>query len=170
MSKSVLKGGIARIAAVAVTASTLAMTMVTSASASPQDSGDIVSWKNDATHACLNWIDHRGNSRPEAGACFQANSTDFSQWRETSVDGQYWTFRPAGGDAANMCLTSYNTTVYLENCQDGNWWQQWEEIRTDAGWKLKHRGDGWVRGYYLDTDGVRMYTEPENNGKYQVWH
>ncbi|MFI9722891.1 hypothetical protein ACIHFE_25080 [Streptomyces sp. NPDC052396] len=162
-----LKSGMARVATIAVTASALAMTMATSASASTQD--NVVSWWNVATHACLNWKDSHGNLQPKSGVCDNANSRGFSQWRETPVDGKYWTFRPASGDAANMCLTSYNTTVYLENCQDGNWWQQWEEIRTDAGWKLKHRGAGDVAGYFLDTDGLRVYTEPENNGDYQLW-
>lgn len=166
------KSQIARIAAAAVAAPVLAVTFATSASASE----NIVSWQNDATGKCLNWGDdwNTSNLSAKIGGCSKSISNDISMWREVPVDGKYWTFKPswvdARGNRSNLCLTSYNTLVYLEACQDGNWWQQWEEIRTNNGWKLKHRGAGDVAGYFLDTNGSRLYTEPGNAGMNQVWH
>ncbi|AGS68442.1 hypothetical protein [Streptomyces collinus] len=165
-----LKNSIARMLAVAVAAPALALTMSTSASAA----GNTVSWQNDQTRKCLNWgNDAFGNYRLDPPGNCDRSTHGWSQWKETSVDGKYWTFRPddtVNGHQVNMCLTSYNTLVYLETCQDGNWWQQWEEVRTGNGWKLRHRGDGWVQGFYLDSDGSRTYTEPGNDGQYQLWH
>ncbi|MEU6865703.1 hypothetical protein ABZ924_21000 [Streptomyces sp. NPDC046876] len=167
-----LKNAIARMITVALAAPALALTVSTSASAAPQS--DTVHWENAATHKCLNWgNDVFGNyelARP--GAC-DTSYHGWSQWKEVSVDGRFWTFRPddtVNGHQSNMCLTSYNTLVYLETCQDGNWWQQWEQIWTPGGWKLQHRGADWVQGFYLDSDGSRTYTEPWNAGLNQVWH
>ncbi|MFE3993816.1 hypothetical protein ACFXPW_19340 [Streptomyces goshikiensis] len=165
------KSGIARIAAVAVAAPLLALTTTTSASASATASR--VSWENVQTGKCLNWENTwNGGVQIAVGGCSRSGPVDVSQWRATT-DGKYWTYRPSrttnSGDWTNVCLTSYNTLVYLETCQDGNWWQQWEEIWTSSGWKLKHRGDGQVAGYFLDTNGSSLYTEPGNQGLYQVW-
>ncbi|MFE3762888.1 hypothetical protein ACFXPI_14115 [Streptomyces sp. NPDC059104] len=157
----------------AVAVPALALTLATSATAAP--TANTVHWENARFPGkCLNWEEAPPNVRlAPLGGCSTSGPVDVSQWREVPVDGKYWTFRPArtnnSGNWTNMCLTSYNTAVYLETCQDGNWWQQWEEIWTSSGWKLKHRGADWVAGFYLDTDGSRMYTEPGNNGMNQVW-
>ncbi|MFF2963302.1 hypothetical protein ACFVT1_31285 [Streptomyces sp. NPDC057963] len=152
----------------------LALASTTSASAST--AGNVVSWKNVATGKCLNWSDYWATQNPKAmvGGCDTGFTQAVSNWREVPVDGKYWTFRTTridqSGNGDNLCLTSYNTLVYLETCQNGNWWQQWEEIWTENGWKLQHRGDGWVKGFFLDTDGSRLYTEPPNKGMNQVWN
>ncbi|WP_426365297.1 hypothetical protein [Streptomyces sp. E-08] len=166
------KTALARALAVAVAAPALALTMSTSASAATQS--DTVHWQNAATGRCLNWgNDVFGNYRLDPPGGCDTSYHGWSQWKEVSVDGKYWTFRPddmVNGHQANLCLTSYNTLVYLETCQDGNWWQQWEEIWTPNGWKLQHRGADWVAGFFLDSDGSRTYTEPGNGGLNQVWH
>ncbi|MDH6538515.1 hypothetical protein M2167_001025 [Streptomyces sp. SPB4] len=167
-----MKNVLGRAATVALAAAVLPMTMSTTASASA--SANTVHWQNVATSVCVNWEEDWNQSvkLTPVGPCSTSNNLDSSQWREVSVDGKYWTFRPsryATGGWSDLCLTSYNTLVYLEPCQDGNWWQQWEEIWTPNGWKLQHRGAGDVKGYYLDTDGSRLYTEPWNNGMNQVW-
>ncbi|MFE7599058.1 hypothetical protein [Streptomyces sp. NPDC057494] len=166
------KKAMAKMVAVAVAAPALALTMSASASAAPQS--NTVSWQNAATGKCLNWgNDVFGNYRLDPPGGCDRSYHGWSQWKETSVDGTYWTFRPddtVNGHQANMCLTSYNTLVYLETCQDGNWWQQWEEVWTSAGWKLKHRGAGNVAGFFLDSDGKSTYTESPNSGPYQLWH
>ncbi|MFF9847584.1 hypothetical protein [Streptomyces litmocidini] len=167
-----LKNVMARAVAVAVAAPALALAVSTSASASTQS--ETVHWQNAATGKCLNWgNDVFGNYRLEPPGACDTSYHGWSQWKEVSVDGKYWTFRPdepVNGDPNKMCLTSYNTLVYLETCQDGNWWQQWEEIWTPSGWKLQHRGAGQVANYFLDSDGSSTYTHAPNSGLYQVWH
>ncbi|MGW2858872.1 RICIN domain-containing protein [Streptomyces sp. SDr-06] len=166
-----LKNAMSRIVAVGVAAPALALALSTSASAASEET---VSWQNDATGKCLNWgNDAFGNYRLDPPGDCDRSTHGWSQWHAVKVDGQHWTFRPddyVNGHQSNMCLTSYNTQVYLEGCQDGNWWQQWEEKWTGSGWKLQHRGDGNVAGYYLDSNGSSTYTGPANNGNNQVWH
>ncbi|MFJ3205622.1 hypothetical protein [Streptomyces sp. NPDC086989] len=169
-----LKKAMSKAVAVAAAAPVLALTLAGSATASA--TANTVHWESARFPGkCLSWEnDAFGNARlSNLRQCATSGPVDESQWREVSVDGKYWTFRPsryATGGWTNMCLTSYNTLVYLETCQDGNWWQQWEEKWDGSNWRLQHRGAGNVAGYYLDTDGSRIYTEPGNNGLNQVWH
>ncbi len=55
--------------------------------------------------------------------------------------------------------------MYAERCT-GNDYQRWYEVRTSAGWKLKHK----ATGQFLDSNGTDVYLHPENGGRYQLWH
>ncbi|MEU5810792.1 hypothetical protein [Streptomyces sp. NPDC047718] len=151
----------------------LALSFATSATASA--TANTVHWESFKFPGnCLSWEkDVFGNARlSNLRECATSNRLDESQWRGEKVDGNFWTYRPSKptqGGWSNVCLTSYNTLVYLEPCQDGNWWQQWEEKWENGHWRIQHRGAGQVAGYYLDTNGDRIYTEPWNNGENQLW-
>ncbi|MFJ5552697.1 hypothetical protein [Streptomyces sp. NPDC093225] len=166
---------VAQLAAVAATVPILVLTNSTSAAAwNPP--GGVVTWENNETHVCLNWSDDMYTRSPKAqvGDCHKSNS-DVSNWWEVPVDSTWWTFHPTRvdkyGNTDNLCLTSYNSLVYLETCQPGNWWQQWQELKmADGVWRLRHRGAGAYAGFFLDTNGRDLYTHPENSGNFQNWH
>ncbi|MFE2149198.1 hypothetical protein ACFXAO_04075 [Streptomyces lavendulae] len=112
-----MKNVLGRAATVALAAAVLPMTMSTTASASA--SANTVHWQNVATSVCVNWEEDWNQSvkLTPVGPCSTSNNLDSSQWREVSVDGKYWTFRPsryATGGWSDLCLTSYNTLVYLD--------------------------------------------------------
>ncbi|MEV7420384.1 hypothetical protein [Streptomyces sp. NPDC089919] len=165
---------IAQLVAVAAAVPTLVLTTSTSASAFTPP-GNTVSWQNDATGKCLNWADWwlNQNVKAQVGDC-NRDSMHQSNWWEVKVDNEWWTFRPtrvdSKGQTDNLCLTSFNSLVYLETCSANNWWQQWKEVWTGSAWKLQHRGAGDYQGFFLDTNGRDLYTHQGNNGNYQIWH
>ncbi|WP_158939200.1 hypothetical protein [Streptomyces sp. NRRL S-87] len=70
---------------------------------------------------------------------------------------------PTAGSPGSTTL--WDQDVYAERCT-GNDYQRWYEVRTSAGWKLKHK----ATGQFLDSNGTDVYLHPENGGRYQLWH
>jgi hypothetical protein len=132
-----------------------------------------VTWQHDVSGRCLG-VSGAIPFHPDDVRLYDSPCTAYGvQWYEVynSDDGSYL-LKPK--DNTDACLAAYwDRDVYVENCT-GNDYQRWYEVRTSAGWKLKHKATSSDPNnrpaQYLDSDGSSIYLHDENNGRYQIWH
>ena len=128
--------------------------------------GESQRWKKDgdkyvniATQKYINYL----NNKLIPGAKNDAkvlNPVDFSKGVKAVVVNDVM----INDDKTVKCLTvsSSDDSVSFEKCDTANNRQRWD-FQDD--YTIKNRSNNKL----LDTDGVRVYTMPSNNGGYQVW-